>query len=154
MNKLIGYTNQKRLIDIFKHKKSSLEPIINVQAYTEKTRCDIIGVVDETPKTGKSKSGNSYAKFQISDETGIIKVMIFKERMEQCKTLNNGLPKEGDIVIISGTKMEGDVLFADNIACQQNKIYTSLIQLKDKFNVKDSPSTESIPDKLPLVSVV
>jgi DNA polymerase III alpha subunit len=131
-NKVTGFTNGKRLIDIFKHKKQSLQPIVDVLALPEKSRADFIGVVDETPKTGKSKNGNAYAKFQISDETGVIRVMIFTNKMEQCRSLNNGLPEEGDIVICCGTKVEGDTFFADIIASQQNCIYDRLSDLKDE----------------------
>jgi len=130
-NKLLGYTCNKKLIDIFIDKKESLELISEIKGYSAKTKCDFIGIVDESPKVGKSKNGNAYAKFQISDETGSMKVMIFKNKLEECKSLNNGLPKEGDIVIVCGTKMEDDTVFADLIAAQQNKIYTKLSELKE-----------------------
>jgi DNA polymerase-3 subunit alpha len=130
-NKLLGYTSNKRLIDIFITKKETLESINIIKNFTNKRKCDFIGKIEEDPKSGKSKNGNPYAKFQISDETGSLKVMIFKEKLEQCKSLNNGLPKEGDIVIVCGTKMEDDTVFADIIAIQQNKIYTKLSELKD-----------------------
>ena len=131
-NKLLGYTSHKKLIDIFLHKRSSLEPISDIKTYEEKTRCDFIGIVDKPAETRKSKNGNSYAKFQISDETGTLKVMIFKDKLYQCKSQNVGLPKEGDIVIVCGTKMQDDTVFADLISSQQNHIFTKLSELKDK----------------------
>lgn len=130
--KLLGYTSNVRLIDIFLSKKDSLETLDVIKQYPERTKCDFIGVVDEPAKTGKSKNGNAYAKFQISDESGTMKVMIFKDKMEQCKVLNGGLPKEGDIVIVCGTRMDEETMFADLIASQQNKIYTKLSELKDE----------------------
>lgn len=130
--KLLGYTSQKRLRDIFLPKKDSLEPISDILEYGERVRCDFVGVLDEPAKTGKSKNGNAYGRFQVSDETGTMKVMIFKDKLEQCRVLNNGLPKEGDIVICCGTKMEGTTMFADIVASQQNHIYTKLSELKDK----------------------
>jgi len=57
--------------------------------------------------------------------------MIFKDKLESCKALNNGLPKEGSVVIVCGTKMDDDTVFADQIATQQNKIFTKLSELKD-----------------------
>ena len=106
---------------------------------------DFIGIVDEAGKTSKSKTGTPYAKFLISDETGTMKVMIFgvsekqknsgktdyRDKLQECKDLNNGLPQEGDIVIVKGTKMEDDTVFADVLASQQNKIYTKLSELKE-----------------------
>lgn len=130
-NKLLGYTSNKRLIDLFISKKQTLQLVGNIKEKSAKTKCDFIGKLDEDAKSGKSKNGNPYAKFQISDETGILKVMIFSEKLEQCKSLNNGLPKEGDIVIVCGTKMDDDTVFADVIATQQNKIFTKLSELKD-----------------------
>lgn len=134
MTKLIGFTNGKRLIDIFLPKMSSLEPINTIKTYPEKTKCDFIGVIKEV-KTGKSKNGNAYAKFLIADETSIIKSMIFKDKLEQCKSLNTKLPKEEDVVIVRGTKMSEDMVFADSIACQQNKIYDKLSDLKDATEI-------------------
>jgi DNA polymerase-3 subunit alpha len=130
-NKLLGYTSNKRLIDIFISKRESLEPISDIKGYSSKTKCDFIGKVEEDPKTGKSKKGTTYGKFIISDETGTLKVMIFKDKLESCKSLNNGLPKEGSVVIVCGTKMDDDTVFADQIATQQNKIFTKLSELKD-----------------------
>ena len=130
-NKLLGYTSNKRLIDIFLDKKESLESINIIKDFTNKRKCDFIGKIEEDPKVGKSKNGNPYAKFQISDETGSLKVMIFKDKLEQCKELNGSLPKEGDIVIVCGTKMDDDTVFADIIASQQNHIYTKLSELKE-----------------------
>lgn len=130
-NKLLGYTSNKKLIDIFISKKQTLELVGNIKEKGTRVKCDFIGKLDEDAKSGKSKNGNPYAKFQISDETGILKVMIFSEKLEQCKALNNGLPKEGDIVIVCGTKMDDDTIFADVIATQQNKIFTKLSELKD-----------------------
>jgi hypothetical protein len=57
--------------------------------------------------------------------------MIFKDKLEQCKSLNLKLPKEEDIVIVCGTKMSEDMVFADSVACQQNRIYTNYNELQD-----------------------
>jgi DNA polymerase III alpha subunit len=144
-NKLMGYTHQTTLMEIFKEKIDSLESINQIKGYPAKTKVDFIGIVDEAGKTSKSKTGTPYAKFSISDETGIMKVMIFgvsekqknsgktdyRDKLQECKDLNNGLPKEGDIVIVKGTKMEDDTVFADLVASQQNKIYTKLSELKE-----------------------
>ena len=42
---------------------------------------------------------------------------------------NNKVFEKADIVIVSGTKKE-DVVFADKIGCQTNKVYTKLSELK------------------------
>ena len=43
--------------------------------------------------------------------------------------MNDGLPKEKNIVIVKGTKVD-EAVFADLIAVQTNKIYTKLSDLK------------------------
>ena len=144
-NKLLGYTHQKTLMQIFKEKIDSLEAVSQIKTYPAKTKVDFIGIVEETGKSSKSKTGTPYCKLSISDETGTMKVMIFgvsekqknsgktdyRDKLQECKDLNGGLPKEGDIVIVKGTKMEDDTVFADLIASQQNKIYTKLSELKE-----------------------
>jgi hypothetical protein len=95
--------------------------------------------VDENATLGTSRTArkSKYAKYQISDESGIMKVMIFNESLEDCKSLNNGLPQEGDIVIMSGVRKGDDAVFANLIAIQQNVIYTKLSELKDVHVSKD-----------------
>ena len=71
----------------------------------------------------------------VSDETNAIKVMIFNDKMDQSKELNGGHPKEGEIVIVKGITKD-DVVFADLISVQDNKVYTKLSELKnDKKNL-------------------
>ena len=71
-----------------------------------------------------------YIRFKIGDETGSLKVMIFNWKMDECEKNNDGLPKEKDIVIIEGTKMDQGTVFADSISIQNNKIYTKLSEIK------------------------
>lgn len=146
---LLGYSTYTTLIDIFRSKKSSLVPISEIRELSDNGKCDFVGYVEEDPKASISKNGNKYAKYMISDEFGTAKVMIFgtdnpekQNRLEFCKEMNDGLPKEGSIVIVSGTKKEGDTIFADTISRQENKIYTKLSQLKDKA------AKESVPELL------
>jgi DNA polymerase III subunit alpha len=132
--KLMGYVAHITLREIFLNKLGSLIPISEVQTKRENSQVDFIGYVDDSPQLGTSRTASKsrYAKYSISDETGTMKVMIFNDRLEQCKELNNGLPKEGDIVIIKGTRKGDDAVFANLIAIQQNVIYTKLADFKDE----------------------
>ncbi len=131
--RLLGYVTYTSLLDIFRHKKASLIPVSDAMESQDGTRVDIIGFVEEDPTMGTSRTArkSKYAKYSISDEGGTVKVMIFNDKLEECKTLNAGLPKENDIVIICGTRKGDDCIFADTIAAQQNQIYTKLSDLKD-----------------------
>ena len=88
-----------------------------------------VGRVEEDPVSRSSKAGNKYGKFTIGDETAKIDVLIFKEKLDQCKELNNGLPKSGEIVVVKGQKI-GDAIFADVISVQ-NRAVMKYAELKN-----------------------
>ena len=90
-----------------------------------------VGAVEDKPYFGKSRNDNEYMKVFIKDETANMKVMIFSNRLTQMMAENaNKPPEENNIVIVTGKKKE-EVVFADKIAIQTNKIYTKLSDLKD-----------------------
>jgi DNA polymerase-3 subunit alpha len=129
--KLIGYSFSNSLINIFKPFCSSLQQISEVSTELDKTHVCFVGKIEESPVLGKSKKGSQYAKFIIGDETKTIKVMIFSDKMEQCKSINGVLPMANDVVICKGTKISDDTIFADSISCQQNKAYLKFSEWKE-----------------------
>ena len=130
--KLMGYVSHTTLREIFLSKLSTLIYIEEVQDRKENSKVDFIGHVDENPLMGTSRTAKKsrYAKYSISDESGTMKVMIFNQSLEECKDFNQGLPKEGDIVIVKGVRKGDDAVFANTIAIQQNVIYTKLADFK------------------------
>ena len=128
---LMGYSTKARLIDIFRPYLKNLKSINEILGEPEKIHCSFVGIVDDNASLGKSKQGSDYAKYSISDETGVVKVLIFNKRLAECKEFNKGLPKAKDIVIVKGQRMGDDAVFADAITIQQNKIYTKLSELKE-----------------------
>lgn len=129
-NLLLGYASSCTLIDIFKKKISGLIKISEVNQANVNAKVSFIGRICEDVKKGISKAkGSRYATFFISDETGLVKTMIFNKSLDECESLNTKLPQNGDIVIVKGFKKDG-VIFADLIATQQNKIYTKLSDFK------------------------
>jgi DNA polymerase III subunit alpha len=130
--KLMGYVAHTTLREIFIHKWPKLIPINQVLEAKDGSRIDFIGYVDENPKLGTSRTARKsrYAKYSISDETGTMKVMIFNDALESCKEQKDGLPKEGDIVIVLGQRKGDDAVFANTIAIQQNVIYTKLADFR------------------------
>ena len=125
---LLGYTYNKTLKDIFSSKREGLLSVRTVNELSERSRVVFIGQVDDCWK-GKSRNGNKYFKLEISDETASTKVMIFNDKMDDCQSLNNGLPQKKQIVIVKGSTADG-VVFADLISVQDNKVYTKLSELK------------------------
>lgn len=130
-NSLLGYTYGKTLKNIFEEKREGLHTIREVVDAGADERVSFVGSVEEKPFFGKSKNDNDYMRVFIKDETANIKVMIFSHKLDQMLIENANKPlEEKNIVIVTGTKKE-EVVFADKIAIQSNKIYTKLSELKD-----------------------
>ncbi len=79
-----------------------------------------VGFVEESNAwITKSEKKTRCFKIKVSDEISSIDVLMFNDKIEMCKENNgNKLPKEGDIVLIKGKKMD-DSVFADKITIQQ-----------------------------------
>jgi len=90
--------------------------------------------VAEKPTKGISRTAKKsrYLKLVVADEVAKVKCIIFNDALDHCEELNNGLPKDGDIVIVSGKKMDGDTIFCSSIAITLNKIYDKLASIGDK----------------------
>lgn len=128
-NLLLGYTYDITLRDIFQQYESKNLMSISTVSELEDENVFYIGRVDEV-RSGTSRNGNDYIKMTVSDDTSAMNTMIFSKRMENSIAANNNkMFEKGDIVIVSGTKKD-DVVFADKIGCQTNKVYTKLSELK------------------------
>tara|TARA_Y100000766_G_scaffold285470_1_gene309214 strand:+ start:5458 stop:7986 length:2529 start_codon:yes stop_codon:yes gene_type:complete len=119
---LLGYTYGKTLFDIFCSERQGLVHIETANNMSKGNRCVFVGRVEKDAKSSTSRNGNKYGKMVIGDETASVTVMIFKEKLEECKQLNDGLPKSGEIVLVKGTKMEDDTVFADIISVQDRAV--------------------------------
>lgn len=126
---LLGYTYNKTLKDIFSSKGLKLLGIREVERLPKENNVFFVGVVEEAKSGVSREKKTKYLKCIISDETGSTKVMIFSKKLEECELLNNGLPKEKNIVIVKGRKFD-EVVFADLISIQDNKVYTKLSEIK------------------------
>ena len=133
---LLGFTYNITLNDIFSSQREGLRYLNNVLELDEGTRCAFIGRIEEKPYKGTSRAKKTpYLRLEVGDETGSIKVMIFSQKMLDCERDNGALPKEGQIVIVRGRKMD-EVVFADAIGVQDNKVFTKLSELKNLKKVE------------------
>lgn len=128
---LLGYTYGKTLQDIF---SSNVDNLINLRQVSETPAGNyvaFVSTIDGKPISGVSRSAKKtkYFKVNCSDEHGSMNVLIFNDKIDECKFSNNGLPKENEIVFVKGRKMD-DAVFADIITVQDNKVYTKLSELK------------------------
>jgi DNA polymerase-3 subunit alpha len=132
-NHLLGYTHGIALRDIFSSKRKgmpSLRSVREIENFPLNERCLFVGRISDKPYSSTSKRGSKYCRFEITDETGTIKVLIFNDKLDLCKKDNDGIPKEKNIVIIKGSKKD-EAVFADMITCQDNKVYTKLSEIKN-----------------------
>ena len=128
----LGYTYNRTLRSIFSSKRNNLATVREVCDAELGTRHVFVGYVSDDPYKGISRSAkkSKYLRLNLSDETGTTRVMIFNQKMEECKLLNGGFPKKNQIVVVKGAKFE-DVIFADSMTIQDNKVYTKFSELKN-----------------------
>jgi hypothetical protein len=126
---LLGFTYNITLLDIFGEKDESLTPINEVVSMDLRSHVNFVGKIEGKPKIGVSRVKKTpYIKMIVGDEGSQIKVMLFNKNMEACKSINDGFPKENQIVIVKGQKMD-DVVFATHANVQDNRAYTKLREL-------------------------
>lgn len=126
---LLGYTYGKTLRDLFLEKSPNLISVRDIDNKPLGSDISFICQIDECWTGTSREKKTKYYKAAVSDETGSYKVMIFGKKMEECNSINNGLPKEKNIVIVKGKKFDG-AIFADIIGIQDIKVYTKLSELK------------------------
>jgi len=134
-NTLLGYTHGKALREVTPE-YSHLDSVEHSLNQEEGDPVSFIATVIDTFKS-KSKKGTPYFKMTVKDETGESTVFLFaqkkKDHIEACKTMNNGeLPSKKSIVIVKGTKKDGDTIFASLIKAQDQQIYMKLSEIKGK----------------------
>jgi DNA polymerase-3 subunit alpha len=132
-NSIIGYSVRSKLREVFIAKKDDLVYIKDIANFGEKDEVCFIGVIKECMSGVSREKKTRYFKMQISDETSAINTMIFSDKIDEMQNLNNRMPKEEDIVIITGQKF-GDSVFARMVAIQTHTVYTKLSQLKAEKN--------------------
>jgi DNA polymerase-3 subunit alpha len=132
-NKLLGYSYNNTLIDIFHPKMPSLVSTAQISELGNNSIIYLVGKVDDCSEwTSKNEKKTKVFKMIVSDEFGSIPVLTFNDKIEFNKSANSDrLPEKEDIVIVKATKKQ-DCLFCDTIGIQTLKIYTKLSELKEK----------------------
>jgi len=128
--KLLGYTYNKNLKDIFAEKRENLKYVSDILDEPINSKVALVGQIEEV-FSGISKNAKKtrYVRLKISDETSTISVLIFNDNIETNKLLNDRNFEEGNIVIVKGSKRD-DCIFGDLIAIQDHEIYMKLNDLK------------------------
>jgi DNA polymerase-3 subunit alpha len=136
--KLLGYTYNKELKEIFSEKRENLKYINDIVDEPINSKVAFVGQIEEV-FTGVSKNEKKtrYVRLKISDETSSISVLIFNDNIENNKLLNNKAFEEGNIVIAKGSKRD-DCVFGDLVAIQDQQIYMKLNDLKKIVDKKEN----------------
>jgi len=128
--KLLGYTYNKDLKDIFAEKRENLKYVSDVLDEPVNAKVALVGQIEEIfSGIAKNAKKTKYVRLKISDETSTVSVLIFNDNIETNKLLNDRSFEEGNIVIVKGSKRD-DCIFGDLIAIQDHEIYMKLNDLK------------------------
>jgi DNA polymerase-3 subunit alpha len=129
--RLLGYTYEKTLRDIFAEKNQQLSSVQQIMDAPFGAKVYFIGeVIDVYTGVAQNERKTKFCRIKIGDETNTIDTLLFNDFIESNKSLNNNKNyQEKNIVIVKGTKKENAV-FAEIIAIQDHKIYMKLSELK------------------------
>ena len=132
-NKLLGYSYNNTLIDIFHPKMPSLVSTAQISELGNNSIVYLVGKVEDASEwTSKNEKKTKVFKMIVSDEFGSVPVLTFNDKIEFNKSSNGDkLPEKEDIVIVKALKKQ-DCLFGETIGIQTLKIYTKLSELKEK----------------------
>lgn len=108
----LGFSYSSTLRNVFSRKVEDLMTIADILQEPANINVRFVAYIDEV-FMATSKKGKRYVKFAMSDETGSIYAMINgDEAIEQVKQFHGSMPEDGDIIIVSGQKAEGGLVFA------------------------------------------
>ena len=131
--KLLGYSYSQNIRDIF-HEESGARYVdcLMFNSIDNDQTVRMVGVVKDCYRK-KSQNGNKYAKIDLADEKGQVRAMLLdsrnKPRLTEYLDRGNKLPKEENIIIVTGKKGD-DILFIDKMSILDEKIYMKLSEIK------------------------
>lgn len=138
--KLLGFPYSSNLRAIFSKKNGNITGVAEVVKGKPESKHLFVGMVDEV-KSGVSKArGTRWFRITVKDEFESYNVLLFNDKIDNCKEINGELPEEEDVVVVEGTR-KSDAVFADFVKIQEHKVYTKLSDLKE------SESTDEETDK-------
>jgi DNA polymerase-3 subunit alpha len=130
--RLLGYTYEKSLKDIFAEKRENLLTLSDVFEMPINTQVAFVAEVKEVYSgVSKNEKKTKYVRMKVSDETSNLTVLIFNDKIDNNKLLNNNKNfDEDNVVIFKGIKKD-DCVFVDLAAIQDHQIYMKLSEIKN-----------------------
>lgn len=109
----LGFSYSNTLHNLYSSRIHDLMTVAQVLAAPDKSTVKFIAFIDELKSAESKKSKKPYLKYEMSDETGKIKVMIHgEESIEAVKQFHGEIPKEGAVVCVTGSKGSADMIFS------------------------------------------
>jgi len=135
--KLLGYSYTHRLTEVFEGQK--LDNLLHSVNLDEGSPGRFIAVISDLIKR-RSRNGNDYIKFSLTDETASVDAMLLNGRQrtdggwKQNNRVdnflsNNKMPKKESIIVFSARKGE-DILFMENLSIIDERIFMKLSDIK------------------------
>ena len=135
---LMLFNADKNILCIAKDRDTAKNLVTKVRVMYSSLPQWLKTVVDEDNKQSlRFANGSQIKAVAATTEAGrsealsllILDEAAFNDKIDDCKYSNDGLPKENEIVVVKGRKMD-DAVFADIMTVQDNKVYTKLSDLK------------------------
>lgn len=119
----LGFSYSHTLHSIFSKKIDGLTTVQQANEELKETKVKFVCFVNDFKKSTSVSTKKTYYKYFISDETGSCKVMLYgDQKISACEQFNGKLPEKEDILIVHGTKGDGDMVFANDIIIHENPI--------------------------------
>lgn len=120
----LGFSYSNTLHNLYSKQVDDLMPVSKVLAEPKGNAVSFVAFVGEVKEGIGRASKKAYLRFDLTDETAKAKAMLNGTlKIEGCRQFNGELPKEGDIVIVHGTRADSeDMVFANSIIVQPNPI--------------------------------
>ena len=117
---LLGFSYSNTLFNLFDQHTEGLIPLNQAMTEVKDAEVSFVAFVTEVKKGVGRESKKPYVRFELSDETGTGRAMLNGDaKIQGCEQFNDGLPEVEDIVIVHGTKAEGDMIFASSVIIQK-----------------------------------
>ena len=129
---LTGCVFSKSLISIFSEKVKDLISLNEVRKLGENGGVLFVGIVESCYSARSQKDQTKrYYKLKIIDETDSTNLIIYGDKkIEACQGINKRMPAKDDVVIVRGKKGK-EIVFADIVSVQENKVYIKSSEIED-----------------------
>lgn len=137
----LGFSPSSTLKSIFGRKVEGLMSISDILSEPANIKVRFVGFIDEVKKAVSLKSKKPYVKYLMSDETGSIHVMLHgADNIDSVDQFHSGLPSEGEMIIVSGSKADGNMVFCGPSSRRDE----SFVRQASPFSIKKSQLTVEI----------